>query len=251
LVKNPEEPVAKMKKFLALALLITASASPAFADTLATWTFESSGLGSSTPTELPGAGTSTTNFLAEGGLQAGTAIATGFHTGAATYTSPAGNGSTKSLSSQTWAVGDYYQFQLNTLGESGLSLSYDQTGSGTGPRDFQLSYSLDGSSFTSIGSTYAILLNGAPNSAWNGTTAQPVFTLSYDLGSVTAINNASAVYFRVTDMSTTAINGTTVGSGGTSRIDNFSLFTTPVPEPSSFAIGLIGLGAFAAWKRKK
>ena len=235
-----------MKKFLALTALVAISAAPTFADTLATWTFESSGL-SGTTTFAPGANTTTTNFFAEGGSQAGTAVATGLHATAATYSSPSGNGTTKSLSANNWSVGDYWQLQLNTVGFSGLSLSYDQTGSGTGPRDFALSYSLNGTSFTSIGSTYSVVL-----STWNATTPMIGFTQTYDLGAFTDINNASTVYFRLTDMSTTAINGTTVGTGGTDRIDNFSVFTTPVPEPSTVALGILGgLAGLAFWIRRK
>jgi hypothetical protein len=234
-----------MKKLFAFALFAASLATPTFADTLAQWTFESSGLSGST-TLAPGAGVATTNFYAEGGLQAGSATAFGLHSASATYSSPSGNGSTKSLSANTWTVGDYWQIQLNTTGYSGLSLSYDQTGSGTGPRDFSLSYSLDGSSFTTIGSTYAV-----PLSTWNVGTSMTGFTQTYDLGSISAINDQSLVIFRVTDMDTTSINGSTVGTGGTDRIDNVMLFTTPVPEPSVAALCGLGVAALVFRLRKK
>ena len=110
------------------------------ADVLADWTFESSGLGSSTPSFAPGANTASTNFYAESGIDAGTAAAFGLHSAAATYTSPAGNGSTKSLSANTWTIGDYYQFSVtldlvdNTY--SGINVTYDQNGSATGPKTY-------------------------------------------------------------------------------------------------------------------
>ena len=239
-----------MKKLLASAALAALIVTPSFADTLAQWTFESSGLSGST-TYAPGAGTATTNFYAEGGLQAGTAAATGFHTGAATYSSPAGNGSAKSLSVNTWAVGDYWQLQLSTTGYHGLSLSYDQTSSGTGPRDFALSYSLDGTSFTAIGSTYSVLANAAPNAPWNAVTSSSAYTMSYDLGSITALEDSPTVYFRITDVDTTSANGGTVAAAGTDRIDNFSLFTTPVPEPSAAALCGLGCAALLIRLRKK
>jgi hypothetical protein len=150
------------------------------------------------------------------------------------------------LSANTWTVGDYWQIQLNTTGYSGLSLSYDQTGSGTGPRDFSLSYSLDGSSFTTIGSTYAV-----PLSTWNVGTSMTGFTQTYDLGSISAINDQSLVIFRITDMDTTSISGSTVGTGGTDRIDNVMLFTTPVPEPSVAALCGLGVAALVFRLRKK
>jgi hypothetical protein len=237
----------KMKKLLALAALAAVSATPSFADTLATWTFETGGLG--TTTYSPGAGTTTTNFLAEAGLQAGTASIIGFHAGNSAYTSPTGNGSTRSLSSTLWAVGDYYQAQFNTTGYHGLSVSWDQTGSNTGPGHYSLSYSLDGGAhFTTVGS-YTILANAAPNPLWSSSTPQSIFGLSYDLGS--AIDDSPSVWLRLTDLDTVSASGGTVGTGGTDRIDNFSVFTTPIPEPSSLAIGMVGgLAALVAWKRK-
>jgi hypothetical protein len=62
---------------------------------------------------------------------------------------------------------------------------------------------------------------------------------------VTALNNASTVYFRLIDNSTTSASGGTVASTATDRIDNFTITATPqaVPEPASFA--LFGLGALA------
>ena len=78
------------------------------------------------------------------------------------------------------------------------------------------------------------------------------FTQNYDLDSFTDINNASSVIFRISDMGTTSINGGSVGTAGTDRIDNFSVFTTPVPEPSMAALGILsGLAGLFVWKRRK
>ena len=80
------------------------------------------------------------------------------------------------------------------------------------------------------------------------------FNLSdnYDLDSFSDINNAASVLFRITDMDTTSINNGTVATAGTDRIDNFSVFTTPVPEPSAVAFGILGgLAGLVVWKRKK
>jgi hypothetical protein len=236
-----------MKKFLALAALISVSAASSFADTLATWTFETDPLAAN---YTPGANTATTNFFADAGVQAGTAAATGLHSGSATYSSPSGNGSTKSLNVNTWAVGDYWQFQLSTVGYNGLSLSFDQTSSGTGPRDFNLSYSLNGTTFTQIGSTFIVNSNAAPNPTWNITTSSSLYTYSYDLGS--SVDNSGTVFFRITDADTTSAGGGTVAASGTDRIDNFSVFTTAVPEPSAVAFGILGgLAGLVAWKRRR
>jgi hypothetical protein len=76
------------------------------------------------------------------------------------------------------------------------------------------------------------------------------FTHTFDLGS--SIDDSPTVYLRLTDADTTSIGGSTVGTGGTDRIDNVSVFTTPVPEPSSAVFGILG-GAIGLiwWRRRK
>ena len=145
---------------------------------VANWTFETSIPATAGP------------FAAE----TGTGSALGFHAGATTYSSPAGNGSTHSFSSTAWAVGDYYQFQTSTLGDPNVAISFDQTSSNTGPRDFILQYSTNGTSFTAFGAQYSVLANNAPNPVWNATTASPIYNFNFDLSSITAINNQPNVY---------------------------------------------------------
>jgi hypothetical protein len=245
--------MSRMKKSVVLSLTILATSSAvqsveAQATILANWTFETSGLGSSSPTFAPGAGIASTNFYAESGAQAGTAAAFGFHTTASTYSSPAGNGSTKSLSANNWSVGDYYEFSVSTVGFDNITISYDQNGSATGPSTFQLAYSINGTTFNNFGSTYVI----PSGVTWNGGTANALgnTSFSFDLSGISAIDNLSTLTFRIIDSSTTAINGTTVGTGGTDRIDNFTV--TSVPEPSSIALAAIGgVACFFAIRRKK
>ena len=239
-----------MKKFLALAALAAVSAAPSYADTLADWTFETSAFTSVTNT-----GTAPLNTSIAPEVGAGSA--TGLHASSSTFwQTPTGNGSTKSLSSDHWTQGDYYQFST-TLDQanstySGFSLSYSQNGSGTGPKTYGLSYSLDGSTFTQFGSDYTL----TASITWNSTTAQGTQE-SFDLGSITALNTANTVYFRVFDDSPAtggAISGGNVGTGGTGRIEDFTISATvvPIPEPSSLAIGIVGgLAALTVWKRKK
>ncbi len=222
-------------------LLASATATQiASADTLAQWTFESSGLGSTTPSFSPGAGVASTNFFAEAGLQSGSATAFGMHVGASAYTSPAGSGSSKSLSSTVWAIGDYYQFTLSTLGYSDLTVSFAQSSSNTGPGRFGFFYSTDGTSFTQFGTEHTVI---------NGFTS-----FNLDLTAIIALNDSSSVYFRLQDTATTSANGGTVATTGTSRVDNFTVTAMPVavPEPSVMAIvggfGLLGL--FMAARRR-
>lgn len=228
-----------MKKFALLSALVASLGFTqiASADTLALWTFESltvSGTAATTP--------SPNNFAPE----VGSGSASALHASASTvWSTPAGNISAKSLSANNWAVGDYFQFTTSTLGYTGVTISYDQTGSGTGPRDFAFSYSTDGVAFTPFGSTYGILINGTPNPSWGAATGGAVYNIAFNLTAVTALDNVAAVWFRVVDASTTSINGGTVATTGTSRIDNFTISATPVPEPTAAAIvggfGLLGL----------
>src|ERR1700744_5961826 len=100
----------------ASAVLLGLSSVGAQAATLATWNFE------------------TSQPLTAGPLAAeiGTGSALGHHaSAAAVYSTPAGNGSSHSFSSNNWSVGDYYQFSVSTLGDTDVSFSWDQTSSST------------------------------------------------------------------------------------------------------------------------
>lgn len=181
---------------------------------------------------------------AEAGTAPGEAL--GSHaSGAAVYSTPAGNGSAHSFSSNTWAVGDYYQFKASTAGETGIGLYFDQTSSGTGPRDFKVQYSTDGSTFTDAGYSYSVLANASPNPTWNSTTSSSIYTNFVDLSSNSALWNQANVYFRLVDTSTTSAGGGTVAAAGTDRVDNVSIQSN-VPEPASlllFALGAVCVGA--------
>ena len=189
--------------------------------TIAQWTFEA------LPSNLsytPGSGVSTTNFIADGGTQSGIASLTGKHTaspafGTGAFSSPAGSGSSRALSMAGWTnnPGDYYQVLVNTTGFTNINLTLNQQSSGTGPKDFKVMYSTDGSTFTQI----ATFTSG--NAAW--------VTNTVDFSSVTTLANAPAVYIRLVDNSTTSANGGTVGSGGTSRIDNVVVAGTIAGPP--------------------
>jgi hypothetical protein len=225
----------RLDKIAAIACIAFGSvAVSAHADTISQWTFESSAPASAGP------------FLAEVGN--GAALAS--HAGATTYSSPAGNGSSHSFSSTNWLTGDYYQFSLSTLGFSNLSVSWDQTSSNTGPKDFELEYSTNGTTFTDLAS-YSVLPNGTGNPSWNQSTSNAVYGFSQNLSSVSALNNQSSVLFRLVDIGTDAANGGSVASGGTDRVDNFTVggsAAAPVPLPAAVWLlsgGLLGLGRFA------
>ncbi|MDQ6609230.1 MAG: cadherin-like beta sandwich domain-containing protein, partial [Bacteroidota bacterium] len=206
-------------KYLLLFILFASADINAFGQTIiAKWTFEGVVTTNTGTTPTVSTGTS----VADVGTQTSGSSFTGFHTSSATvWSNPTGNGSAKSLSSNTWAVNDYYQFVVNTTGYSTISVIFDQTGSSTGPRDFKIQYSVDGTTFNDFtGNTYSIPNNAG---AWSATTAQPASTLTFNLSSISVINNVSAVYFRIIDASAVSNSNAAVGTGGTSRVDNFTV----------------------------
>jgi fibronectin-binding autotransporter adhesin len=181
--------------------------------------------------------------------ETGAGSALGNHAGASTYSTPAGNGSSHSFSSNTWSVGDYYQFEVSAQSFQNLSVSFDQTSSNTGPKNFSLEYSTDGTNFTvfnGTGGTYSVQPNSAPNTAWNATTYNPLYTFSDNLSTVTALNNASTVYLRLLDNSMTSAGtaGGTVAPAGTDRVDNFVINGTPITYNPNTIYWAVGSGSW-------
>ena len=227
-----------MKKLAAIvAMAITFSVSAEAQTTLAHWTFENTGV----------AGVSNTTTFTYGPADAGTlslgSSASGSHASAGTdWSFPAGNGSARALSSNNWSVNDYYQFTLSTAGYEALSVSFGQLGSATGPANFSFQYSTDGNTFQAFGSPITL----TSTSTWN--------VSNFDLSSVPSLNDAANVYFRIINTSTNSIGGVDpVAATGTSRIDDFLVTGTVIPEPSTYA--MMGLGAmllvgFQRFRRK-
>jgi hypothetical protein len=230
-------------KFLLPAVFVLSSlgALPAGAVVLAAWTFEPQPFTDAEGLNL----TVGPTVLASSGVFAATSTATGLHASAATdWTTPAGNISTDSYGVNTFTVGDYFQFATESTGYTGITITFDQTGSSTGPKDFKVQYSADGISYTDLlGGAYVVLVNGAPNPSWGPLTGGTMYSYSFDLAAVTALDNDSSIFFRLTNTSTTSINGGTVATGGTSRVDNFVV--SGIPEPSAMLLGALGvLGIF-------
>jgi hypothetical protein len=196
---------------------------------IAQWTFETSQPTSAGP------------FAPEVGSGSASAVGLG------TISSPAGNGSAHSFSGNGWNVGDYFQFQLSTIGYQNILLSLDQTSSSTGPGAFGLLWSTDGSTFSQlgiVGADYTVLVNGSPNTAWSSSGSPNLaFRFNYNLSSITALNNASTVYFQMVDMASTNPTNGAVGTSGTDRIDNFTVTGDQIPAnvPDSIP-SLAGLG---------
>jgi hypothetical protein len=261
-----------MKRFIVAGVVaITLAAASAWAQTvtIAQWTFETpAGVAAITnvPGNAPGANLPNGPVPADNGTNSAGSIANGLHLTAATYSAPAGdldpliaamalgavgpglpgsgaatnNPSSHSYSANNWTAGDYFQFKVSTLGYTSVNIAWDQTGSNTGPRDFQLQYSLDGTTFAT-NSAYSLAFF-----SWNATTALGNSLANSFAG---AVDNQANVYFRIVDNSLVSINGGVIGTAGTGRVDNFTV--VGVPEPSTVALVAAGLlGMFAIRRRR-
>ncbi|WP_052144806.1 immunoglobulin-like domain-containing protein [Halalkalibacter okhensis] len=124
------------------------------------------------------------------------------------YVAGYGSGS-RAVNANGWNTDEsYWLIELTTLGYKDLTLSSRQFGSNTGPRDFEIQYSLDGESWTSMSNSTVIVGNN-----WtSGVTDQ--------LELPTELENQENVLIRWINTSDVAINGGSIGSGGTSRIDD-------------------------------
>ena len=170
---------------------------------------------------------------------------------ATSYTSPAGNGSQYAFSSNVWKAGDYYQASLSGTGYTGMSFTWDQTRSTTGPATWTLIMSVDGgSNWTTLLASYAPIVNSAaPAGAgtWSTTTYNAAYTSTISLGA--AADNAASIIIRM-QATVDSVNSTGVyQAGGTARIDNVFINGTAVPAPG--AIALLGVAGLAGLRRRR
>lgn len=150
-----------------------------------------------------------------------------------------GNAGANSFNSTAWAIGDYVSFGFEV--DSGYTVDLTNLlittrASNTGPGTLGLYYSGDG--FTSPLTT--ISQSGASDS--NSTV---------DLSALTGLTGT--IEFRLAQIGTISANGGTVASGGTLRVQNFSIGPVPVqfngtvaaiPEPTAALFGSLLAGAF-------
>jgi MYXO-CTERM domain-containing protein len=198
------------------------------------------------PTAVPAA-TTGTNYVYgaadAGDATAGTSLSAFHALPATTWSSPSGNGSTYSLSSNNWSVGDYYQVSVSTTGFTDISLAWDQTRSSTGPSSFRVDMSTDGTNFSTILASYSVIqagLAGTNTFAWSTANGvQSAFTTT--VASIAGADNQATLIFRFVNLST-------VATGGTNRIDNIVVSSAPIPAPG--AIALLGLAGLAARRRR-
>jgi autotransporter-associated beta strand protein len=142
------------------------------------------------------------------------ALASGTHLLAATtWESLAGigGGSVSSFSANDWSAGDYYQFSAPTTNFDDISISYYQNATSTGPKDWEVEYSTNGSTYT-LDATYAITATAANE--------------QFNLSSITALNNDPSIYLRLIVLDGTSVGGGAIGSGGNVRLDDFLISGT-------------------------
>jgi len=188
--------------------------------TLAKWTFDSAA--------STGSGTTSPSYRPEEGLQSNTASASSVHSASATYSLPAGNGSAKSFSANYWAMNDYFQFTLNSSGYRSLRIKFDQTGSGTGPLQFKLAYSVNESTFIDYANYDIPRANASSAIGWSATSPNSNSTLNFDLSSVAQLANKTNLVFRLVQSGTTSLSNGTVQPTGTSRVDNVEISGVPL-----------------------
>ena len=230
-----------LTKFSLVAVVAaTAVATSASAAVVAGWTITTAfptGAGN-----VPTGVTYTVGAANEGLQTTGSELRSVHSLAAATYTSPAGNGSQYAFSSNNWSTGDFYEARLSTLGYSDISISWDQTRSSTGPATFELVMSTDGgANFTTLLASYTVLQSGgggAPGT-WSSTTYNPIYSLNQ---AAAAADNQANVIFRFRSLATTA-------AAGSSRIDNVMIYSGPVPAPG--AIALLGVAGVAGLRRRR
>lgn len=177
----------------------------------------------------------------QGTNTAGSQIRSVHAAAAATYTSPAGNGSQYSFSSNNWNTGDFYEISFSTTGiTDSMTLSWDQARSSTGPAAFKVAISVNGGAFTDL-FNYTVLQSGgggAPGT-WSSTTYNALYSNTLNLG--TTASDASSVVIRFVNREAVASAAT-----GSNRIDN--VFVN-IPAPG--AVALLGVAGLAASRRRR
>lgn len=176
----------------------------------------------------------------QGDQTAGSSLSSYHLLAAATYTSPAGNGSAYAFSSNNWSAGDYYEARVSTSNYANISVSWDQARSSTGPSSFELIFSIDGGSSWTTVTNYTVLQSGgggAPGT-WSSTAYNALYSSSQALAGA---ENASLLIVRFRSL-------VTATSSGSNRIDNVVISGDLVPAPG--AVALLAVAGLVSRRRR-
>jgi hypothetical protein len=212
-------------------------ASPSFADVVASWNFNSL-------TPDPPSNANVTTYASDTG--SGSLVLAGISSNASAgilnLAGTTNNALPSTLAGQALAIEGSgtsggsatnnggtltFSFNLSNYVDPVFSFS-SRFSSSSGFDNNTVSYSTDGSSFTSFGSY---------------TLTQSFAAKTFDLSSISAVDNSSSVYVRITLLNANA-------GGANNRLDNVQLNATfsAVPEPTAFVYGGLIAASLCAWK---
>lgn len=255
--------------------LLTAAATAATigaanADTITLWNFNSTTPDANTTTGITspaiGSGTasvlaSLTQSFASGDASGGSSDpATGDDSGWGLTTFPA-------VTTGSGTAGA--RFAVSTVGFTDIQLSLDLRTSNTASRYWQFQYSTDGISFTAIGGStvngVSHVLTSGGGDFWNN-------GWSVNLTGISGVDNNSSFAFQIVSIFSpeaftqattpfTAYNASEAfrasnsddrayASSGTARLDMVTVSGTVIPEPTTWALGGLGIAALLIFRRR-
>ncbi|MFM7604791.1 MAG: putative Ig domain-containing protein, partial [Prosthecobacter sp.] len=137
------------------------------------------------------------------------------------------------MSANNWTTNDYYQFKASMSGYRDAKVRFDHTSSSSGPAQFRVSYSTNGTSFANF-TNYSVPKTNNTAVQWSSGFSNAASTISLDFSTVTNLSDASEFYVRILPSSTLSMTNGTVTTSGTSRIDNVTIEATTIgtsPDP--------------------